>query len=170
MPLPGMDGWRVLSLLLPVLALAEDLDLVLYGAYGCVGRLTALHLANQTKLRWAIAGRNESKLAALAVELAATGGASSQPEIIVSALGPSVDLSWVGRAKAVATAAGPFSIHEGESLLAACAANGVHYVMEQESNPAPAPEWTRPTTDTANLTTRCPCRLTLPTSSIGSVR
>ena len=49
---------------------AADLDLILYGAYGCVGRIAALHLANKTttslRLRWAIAGRNRTKLAALA--------------------------------------------------------------------------------------------------------
>ena len=36
--------------------------------------------------------------------------------------------TWVSRAKAVATAAGPFSIHEGENLVKACAEAGVHYV------------------------------------------
>ena len=102
-----------------------DLDVVLYGAYGCIGHLAAHHLANQSGLKWAIAGRNATKLQELAAELSHAGGASSQPEIIVSPLGGT--LPWVKRTRAVATAAGPFSVHEGESLVEACAANGVHY-------------------------------------------
>ena len=104
----------------------RDLDLVLYGAYGCVGHIAALHLANKTGLNWAIAGRNETKLKSLAAELRASGGASSTPEIIVSPLTGDIT-PWVGRAKVVATAAGPFSIHDGERLLEACAQLGVHY-------------------------------------------
>ena len=45
---------------------AKDFDVILYGAYGCVGHLAAFHLAQQPNLRWAIAGRNATKLAALA--------------------------------------------------------------------------------------------------------
>ena len=101
------------------------LDIILYGAYGCVGHLAALHLAKQQNLTWAIAGRNASKLHALAATLADTHGASSHPEIIVASLVG--DLPWVKRAKAVATAAGPFSIHDGENLVKACATYGVSY-------------------------------------------
>ena len=101
-----------------------SLDVVLYGAYGCVGHFAAHHLANQTGLRWAIAGRNATKLHALAAEL--TPLPSGTPEIIVASL--SGDLaSWVSRTRAVATAAGPFSIHDGENLIKACASLGVHY-------------------------------------------
>ena len=103
---------------------ARDLDVILYGAYGCVGHLTASHLASLDSLTWAVAGRNETKLQALKETLF---GPSSSPEIIVSELGDTADLSWVARAKAVATAAGPFSVNEGESLLEACAAAGTHY-------------------------------------------
>ena len=38
--------------MLPLFALAAatapDLDVILYGAYGCVGHLAAFHLANQS--------------------------------------------------------------------------------------------------------------------------
>ena len=63
---------------------ARDLDVVIYGAYGCVGHLTASHLAAQPSLRWAIAGRNETKLEELAATLA---DSPSPPEVIVSDLG-----------------------------------------------------------------------------------
>eukprot|EP00933_Yihiella_yeosuensis_P004583 TRINITY_DN108953_c0_g1_i1.p1 TRINITY_DN108953_c0_g1~~TRINITY_DN108953_c0_g1_i1.p1 ORF type:complete len:422 (+),score=95.79 TRINITY_DN108953_c0_g1_i1:58-1323(+) len=113
-----------------MLAHAEgpDLDLVLYGADGCVGHFAASHLAKQPDLKWAIAGRNKDHLKHLADELALEGGNSSKPEIIVASLDAKSDLkSWVSRAKAVITAAGPFSVHGGEYLVKACAETGVHY-------------------------------------------
>merc|ERR1719335_1676478 len=82
-----------------------DLDLILYGAYGCVGHFAAGHLANQTGLKWAIAGRNATSLKALAATLAAAGGSSSKPEIIVASLDGKEDAAtWVTRAKAVISA------------------------------------------------------------------
>lgn len=105
-----------------------DLDLILYGAYGCVGHFAAGHLANQTGLKWAIAGRNSTELQALAASLSAAGGPSSKPEIIVASLDGKTDAAtWVKRAKAVISAAGPFSIHGGEYVVKAAAENGVHY-------------------------------------------
>mmetsp|Transcript_76742 Transcript_76742/g.238322 ORF Transcript_76742/g.238322 Transcript_76742/m.238322 type:complete len:412 (-) Transcript_76742:197-1432(-) len=123
------------ALLLPLAVAAvsgtvstPDLDLILYGATGCVGGIAAKHLADQPGLRWAIAGRNESKLRGLMSELAALGGPSSKPAVIVAPLDGSTDPStWVGRARAVITAAGPFSSHGGELLVKTCARLGVHY-------------------------------------------
>ena len=82
----------------------RDYDVVLYGAYGCVGHFAARHLANQSGLRWAIAGRNASKLHALAAALAPLP--SGKPDVLVASL--TGDLSWVRRARAVATAAGHY--------------------------------------------------------------
>lgn len=112
-------------------ALAEgsaDLDLILYGATGCVGHFAASYLAKQPGLKWAIAGRTKEHLQAIFDNLVQEGGPSSQPEIIVAPLDGSVDpRSWVIRAKAVISAAGPFSINGGEMVVKACAENGVHY-------------------------------------------
>jgi len=105
-----------------------DLDLILYGADGCVGHFAASHLAKQPNLKWAIAGRTKAHLQAVADDLAKEGGNSSKPEIIVAALdGKSDPKTWVRRAKAVVTAAGPFSVHGGEEVVKACAETGVHY-------------------------------------------
>merc|ERR1719191_354512 len=107
---------------------AADLDLILYGADGCVGHFAASHLAQQPNLKWAIAGRTKEHLEAVASELAKEGGNSSKPEIIVAALDGKTDpKTWVTRAKAVITAAGPFSVHGGELIVRACAESGVHY-------------------------------------------
>jgi len=128
---------RILSLLLGILAtctnalptFVPDLDIILYGASGCVGHLAAFHLANQTGLRWAIADyKNTSKFQELAANLAAGGGPSSKPEQMIFPLDGSTDVrQYVRRTRAVATAAGPFSVHGGEVLLSACAELGVHY-------------------------------------------
>ena len=109
----------------PPRAPPADLDVILYGATGCVGHLAAAWLTNQTGLRWAIADRNKTRLQELASSLE---GPSSKPEMIISELTASATQQWVPRARAVATAAGPFSIHSGEVLVRACAEAGVHYV------------------------------------------
>jgi len=107
---------------------AADLDLILYGADGCVGHFAASHLAQQPGLKWAIAGRTLAHLQVVAADLAKEGGSSSKPEIIVASLdGKSDPKVWVSRAKAVITAAGPFSVHGGELIVKACAESGVHY-------------------------------------------
>ena len=103
-----------------------DLDVILYGAYGCVGHFAAFHFASIKGLRWAIAGRDGEKLDALAASLAGRGLYSVKPEIIVANLTGDLS-SWVGRTRAVATAAGPFSVNEGENLVRACSKLGVHY-------------------------------------------
>ena len=71
---------------------------------------------------------NATRLTALAAELAAAGGPSAHPTVITATLDGKTNLTaFVSRAKAVITAAGPFSVHDGDALLSACARNGVHY-------------------------------------------
>lgn len=50
---------------------SRQYELVLLGATGYTGKLTAEHIATSlpTDLKWAIAGRNEKKLANVAEEL-----------------------------------------------------------------------------------------------------
>jgi len=69
--------------LFSVAATAAKFDLILYGADGCVGHFAAAHLAQQSNLTWAVAGRNESKLRALVSQL---GDVKSMPEVVVGAL------------------------------------------------------------------------------------
>ncbi len=65
----------------------RSFDLVLYGATGFVGRRAAAYLAQRRmrrKLRWAIAGRDAGKLAALREELAADAESVTLPAIVVA--------------------------------------------------------------------------------------
>lgn len=111
---------------------APEFDVILYGATGCVGHFAAAHLANVTfpsgNLSWAIADINATRLDALKASLAAGGGPSSHPAVILATLDGKTDLRGVvNRTKAIVTAAGPFSIHNGDKLVEACAEYGTHY-------------------------------------------
>ncbi|CAJ1381091.1 unnamed protein product [Effrenium voratum] len=112
---------RALGFFLP-LAAGAQLDLILYGADGCVGHFAAQHLVQQPNLSWAIAGRNASQLEALKASLHGV----SMPQVLAKALDQDVK-TWLGSTRAVISAAGPFSIHQGEALLSAAAELGIHY-------------------------------------------
>ena len=62
----------------------RDLDIVLLGATGFTGALTAEYLAEHAPsgLRWALAGRNRSKLEAVRDKLAALDPALADLELI----------------------------------------------------------------------------------------
>lgn len=105
-------------------------DLVLYGATGFVGRRAAAYLAQQKlrrRLRWAIAGRDAAKLAALHDELAADAPSATVPEIIVA---DSHDLAAVdamtGSTRVLISAAGPFAVY-GDPIVDACVRSRTHY-------------------------------------------
>jgi short subunit dehydrogenase-like uncharacterized protein len=100
-------------------------DVVLLGATGFTGGLTARYLARRltgTTTRWAIAGRNEDKLRRLADELP---GDSPAIEVVdVEDLDGLTALA--GRTKALATTVGPYAQH-GIPVVEACVRAGTEY-------------------------------------------
>jgi short subunit dehydrogenase-like uncharacterized protein len=60
---------------------SRQYDIVVFGATGYTGKLTAEHIATKlpTYLKWALAGRSESKLEAVAAECAALNPDRVQP-------------------------------------------------------------------------------------------
>jgi short subunit dehydrogenase-like uncharacterized protein len=107
----------------------RDLDVVVYGATGFVGRLTALYLAGHAPhgLRIGLAGRSEHKLAAVRKEAAATMPAAiSWPLVVADAADPKSLEALAARSRAIATTVGPYSTY-GLPLVAACARAGTHY-------------------------------------------
>ncbi|GAB2712879.1 saccharopine dehydrogenase family protein [Streptomyces bullii] len=97
-------------------------DIVLFGATGFVGRLTAEYLAAHAPdgLRWAVAGRSVEKLERLRERL--PGGADiGLLRADVSDLPSLRELA--GHARVVATTVGPYVTY-GEELVAACADAG----------------------------------------------
>ncbi|MFD1658239.1 saccharopine dehydrogenase family protein [Streptomyces caeni] len=101
-------------------------DIVLFGATGFVGALTAHYLAAHAPegLRWAIAGRSGSKLERLRERLA--GGA--EPGLLQADAQDPQSLAGLARdTRVLATTVGPY-LRYGEELVAACADAGTDYL------------------------------------------
>jgi short subunit dehydrogenase-like uncharacterized protein len=104
----------------------REFDVVLFGATGFTGGLTADYLAAHAErtgatTRWAIAGRNLAKLEAARDRL---GG--DVAVLVADAQDPASLARVAASTKVVATTVGPYARY-GEPLVAACAAAGTHY-------------------------------------------
>ena len=105
-------------------------DIVLFGATGFTGELTAQYLASQgdSNLTWAIAGRNRARLEQVRQGLAAINPACADIDILLADAGDAAALKEVAAAASVIiTTVGPY-IRYGEALVAACAECGTDYV------------------------------------------
>ena len=105
---------------------ARDHDIVLFGATGFVGRLTAEYLAAAAPdgVRIALAGRSRDKLERTR---AALGERAAQWPVVVADSGDEAALAELAASTtAVATTVGPY-MRYGLPLVAACAAAGTHY-------------------------------------------
>ncbi|MFH9228081.1 saccharopine dehydrogenase family protein [Streptomyces lydicus] len=105
-------------------------DLVLYGATGFAGALTAAYLAEHVPVgcRWALAGRNLTKLEQLRDRLAKLHPACAEVPLLRADSGDREALrALAADTRVVATTVGPYLLH-GEPLVAACAAAGTDYV------------------------------------------
>lgn len=107
----------------------REFDVVLFGATGFTGGLTAEYLARNAPagLKWAIAGRNEVKLKRVREHLATIDPTlGSLPTLIADADRPVTIGDAARRTRVVASTVGPFLEH-GEPLVAACAEAGTDY-------------------------------------------
>lgn len=105
-------------------------DVVLFGATGFVGRLTAEYLAANAPetCRWALAGRNEEKLAALREELSARWPhCATLPLLQADSADPASLRELAVDTRVLATTVGPY-LQYGEPLVAACAEAGTDYL------------------------------------------
>ncbi|GGO82458.1 saccharopine dehydrogenase family protein [Nonomuraea cavernae] len=95
-------------------------DIVLFGASGFTGALTAAYLAKNAgpEVRWALAGRNPAKLRELGVDA---------PILVADATDPASLAEVARQARVVVTTVGPYLTY-GERLVAACAEAGTHYL------------------------------------------
>ena len=104
----------------------RDLDIVVHGATGFVGALTAAHLrdAAPDDVRIGLSGRSREKLAATRADLG--GRAADWPLLEVDSL-DSDDMARLGDStRVVATTVGPYD-RLGLPLVEACAEAGTHY-------------------------------------------
>ena len=105
-------------------------DIVVFGATGFTGALTAEYLARNAPAgtRWALAGRNASKLEQVRGRLAAIDPACADLPLLHADADDASSLRVVAEAtKVVITTVGPY-IRYGEPLVAACADAGTDYV------------------------------------------
>lgn len=106
----------------------KQFDVVVYGASGFTGRLVAEYLDHQyggdDSVRWAMAGRNADKLAAVRAEM----GIPESVELI-TADGEDRDSlnAMCAQTKAVITTVGPYQLYGG-LLVEVCAKTGTDYL------------------------------------------
>ncbi len=108
----------------------ERYDVVLLGATGFTGALTAEYLAAHagSSTRWALAGRDTAKLAALRSRLTAVAAGCDPTALLEVDVGdPGSVRAMAESARVVITTVGPY-IRYGEPVVAACAAAGCSYV------------------------------------------
>jgi len=104
-------------------------DIVLFGATGFTGGLTAEYLAGAVSAgtRWALAGRNRSKLEAVRSRLARREG-FAEPDLLEADVTDEASLKRIAEsARVVITTVGPY-VHYGDPLVAVCAEAGTDYV------------------------------------------
>jgi saccharopine dehydrogenase (NAD+, L-glutamate forming) len=107
----------------------RDLDVVLLGATGFTGRLTAQHLARHgpAGLRWAVCGRDPDRLAGVRDRLRGLGPAAEALDTLVADVTSPASLRPVAeRTRVLATTVGPYGLH-GDAVVAACAEAGTDY-------------------------------------------
>ncbi len=104
----------------------RDLDLVLFGATGFVGTLTAEHLAAHAPsgLRIGLAGRSPERLRQVRSSLAR---ADEWPVLVADSTDKESLHRLAGRCRVIATTVGPYAAH-GLPLVEACARAGTDYV------------------------------------------
>ncbi|MDQ4052057.1 MAG: saccharopine dehydrogenase NADP-binding domain-containing protein, partial [Actinomycetota bacterium] len=105
-------------------------DLVLFGATGFTGALTADYLARNGPqgMKWALVGRNRDKLETIRARLADIDARFADLDLLIADAGDPTTLADVAaKARVVITTVGPY-LHHGEPLVAACAEAGTDYV------------------------------------------
>ena len=105
-------------------------DIVVFGATGFAGRLTAEYLARNApaECRWALAGRSLQKLADVRGSLTAINAAHADIELLEADVTDEASLRRIAEsARVVITTVGPYVLY-GDALVAACAAAGTDYL------------------------------------------
>ncbi|KAI9801085.1 MAG: hypothetical protein M1833_002953 [Piccolia ochrophora] len=107
----------------------REYELVLFGATGHTGRLTAEHITTHlpSDLKWAVAGRSGDKLAALVKDIKSLNPDRQQPSVEVAGLNKSELDALARKTRLIIATVGPYAIY-GTPVFEACATNGTHYL------------------------------------------
>lgn len=108
----------------------REFDVIVWGATGFTGQLVVEYLAEtygvDGELRWAIAGRNHSKLETVRKSCLAEGQRDKLPILIADSADPISLASLVQQTSVLCTTVGPYAKY-GTPLVAACVDAGTHY-------------------------------------------
>lgn len=106
----------------------REFGIIVYGATGYTGRLVCEYLNRQYgvngEVKWAMAGRSQSKLDEVRGEL---GISDDVPQVVADASNPDSINAMVRRTAVVLTTVGPYQLY-GSDLVRACAEVGTDYV------------------------------------------
>lgn len=108
----------------------REYDVILFGATGFTGGLTAAYLAAHVpeSCGWALAGRDRAKLEAVRDRLTRINPACAGLTLLHADVGDPASLDEIAAAgRVVVTTVGPYVLY-GDALVAACARNGTDYV------------------------------------------
>ncbi|KAH0566133.1 hypothetical protein GP486_000463 [Trichoglossum hirsutum] len=107
----------------------REYDVILYGATGYTGKITAEYITTHlpTDLKWAVAGRSASKLEDLVKELQILNPNRPKPGIESADLNFESLSALAKKARLIITTVGPYA-KLGEPVIEACVKNGTHYV------------------------------------------
>ncbi|KIX04537.1 uncharacterized protein Z518_05407 [Rhinocladiella mackenziei CBS 650.93] len=112
------------------MATKRQYDLILLGATGYTGKLVAEYITSSlpTNIKWAVAGRNPSKLQSLVNELKSLNSTRSTPDIITIASLTAPELSTLAKkTKVLLNTVGPYHLYS-TPVVEACAQSGTHYL------------------------------------------
>ena len=104
----------------------REFEIIIYGASGFTGRLVTEYMGKTygQSISWAMAGRNEEKLAEVRAEV---GAPEATPLVIANADDLDSLRIMVKRADCILTTVGPYQLY-GSELVGLCAEEGTHYV------------------------------------------
>ncbi|ODA79647.1 hypothetical protein RJ55_05241 [Drechmeria coniospora] len=105
-------------------------DLLVLGATGYTGKFVAEHVTTHlpTDLKWAIAGRSESKLQAVMDECHKLNADRAPPKLELANIDDEAELNaLISKAFVVITTVGPYCKY-GDKVFKACADAGTHYL------------------------------------------
>lgn len=112
------------------MATSREYDVILLGATGYTGRLTAEYLASSvsSNIKWAIAGRSQSKLTDLTSHLKALNGPGGAPTTIVITELTVAEVSRIAKTtKILLNTVGPYHKY-CTPVVEACIQSGTHYL------------------------------------------
>ncbi len=109
---------------------ARKYDIIVLGASGFTGRLVMEYLianyGTNGDLKWAIAGRNQSKLEEVRALYLADKQQASLPILLADSSDPDSLAALAQSTRAMCTTVGPYALY-GTAVVAACVSAGTHY-------------------------------------------